>query len=166
MTQKWTNWDLNTPPVEGAVLTDRGWEIPLVGTDPALELMEVIVAIGGQTVVALGADIKKVAFKSTDLGQGDTIELEVTYNEKVTVVVGATIELTSDGLLGPVVLTAAGQTNKGKLLFTGTVPLETATLTLDAQTIVGTITDAVGGAVSDKDITVDLATAAGSLVIA
>lgn len=146
-----SGWDLNTPPVEGAVLTDRGWEIPLKGTDPADGLTELIVAIGqgDATTEAAEANIVGVGFEDTDLAQGDTVAVLVTFNENVDVTAGATINITSTGVSGDFVATAAEQLGENVIRFEATVPSETADLTIDAQTISGTIVDA-GTAVASE----------------
>lgn len=167
--QVWNGkWDLNTPPVEGAFLTDKGWEIPLAGTDPALGLTEVLVTMAqaGATVAAGPANIQAVAFDKDTYAQGATIKATVTYNEKVDAVVGATMVLHGTGATASITLTAPVVAGKNKIVFTGTVPAETTVLSIAAQTITGTITDTTGGAVSDKAITAPQGTAAGTRSVA
>lgn len=145
-----SGWDLNNPPVEGAILTERGWELPLKGTDPAEGLTELIVAIGqpDATVAAGGADIVSVNWADEDLEQGDTVGVVIQFNEKVDVTAGATIDIVSSGAAGTVTLTAAEQLDTGSVLFEGTVPSETADLTIPAPlAITGTVAADDGGAV-------------------
>jgi hypothetical protein len=153
-------WSLNLPPrwrkkngKKQPVLTNKGWEDPDTG--------EVLVAMSGRTIDAGGADVVAVAFGATSYDQGDPISVIVSFNEQVDVTVGASIEVSSSGVGGNFTLTAAaGQTGVTEVVFSKqgdnvtdfTVPLETANLSIAAQTITGTIVDAVGGAASNLAI--------------
>lgn len=173
-TQIWNAMnDLNNPPVEGAVLTERGWEIPLAGTNPTKELTEVIVAIGGGDLAAGAANIKSIAFADVTLAQGAAVSVVVVFNEKVNVTNGATITISAvDGTISqdplpPIVLTAAAHTGKNKITFSGGVaPSEAATLYIEPQTITGTIVDKDGGGASSKVIDVHVASAVGIAEVA
>lgn len=88
MSEKWNGWDLDNPPVEGAFITDRGWEIPLKGTDPDKNLTELVVAISdlnakdvNPPVVTLVASPDDGLAKVT----GDVVTIEVFYDEIVDV---------------------------------------------------------------------------------
>lgn len=152
MSEDWSKWTYDNPPVAGAELTDEGWTIPLAGTDPADGLTEVIVAIGGAASdadKAGAADIQLVEIVSTSVDAGDTVQVRVTYNENVDVTAGATLDLTTTGVSGTITCTAAEQLNGNIVIFEGTVPVEAGSITLEAGSITGTIEDDIGGTASD-----------------
>lgn len=84
-TQVWNNWNYNTPPVAGATLTDRGWEIPLAGS--ADGLMEVIVAMGGKSsgTESGAAEVQSISYNALAYLTDDVLSIECVFNENVTV---------------------------------------------------------------------------------
>jgi hypothetical protein len=101
MVEVWRGWDLDKPPVEGAIATERGWEIPLKGTDPSKELSEVIVAIRELNTKAGGADIVAINIVNDPgfLVEDDELVIEFVFNEAVEVdTTGGTprVEMTLD----------------------------------------------------------------------
>lgn len=91
MTQNpWTNTkDLEVPPVEGAYKSDKGWELPLAGTDPSKGLTEVIHSIANAGDDFTDDTVGKIVFitEPTDgwYVDGDDIDFVVKFNEQVTV---------------------------------------------------------------------------------
>lgn len=167
--EDWTNWDNETPPVEGAFLTDRGWEIPLKGTDPADGLTEVIVALRGvASGVAAAANIVVVGFVPTEPAhvQGDPLQVKVVFNENVDVTAGATITITTTGVSGTIVATAAAQLDTNEVIFDAVIPLETGDLSIAAQTLTGTIVDDTDATPSDLTVSAPVAAGAAILSIA
>jgi hypothetical protein len=166
-------WSLDLPPrwrkkngKKQPVLTNRGWEDPDTG--------EVLVAMAGRTEDAGSANIVGIQFDAAALAQGDPLSVTVVFNENVDVVGGATIEVSSTGGGGNITLHAAAQTGVSSVVFNlqvdlltpETVPLETADLSIAAQSILGTVTDTVGGAASDVAIGAAEAAEAGVISVA
>lgn len=87
VTQNWTNWTLEKPPVDGAFLTEHGWEINLAGTNPADGFTELLVAIGSPSpnVVAGAANIIAITIQNKLYDVGEVVTLKVKFNEKVVV---------------------------------------------------------------------------------
>ena len=113
---------------------------------------ETLVAVGSQTnllTTLAEATIDAVYFTASSYDQGDSASVTVVYNENVNVTNGATLVVTGS-TTGNVTATAAAQSAVNQAVFTFTVPSQTETLSIGAQTISGTIVDATGGAASDK----------------
>lgn len=164
--ENWTNWDKDTPPTKGAYLAADGWRIPLKGTAPSKELSELIVAIKDDGAVDVDlADIVLVEFDSDTYIAGDTIQVNVHYNELVDVTTGATLDLTTTGTSSTIELTAVEQTGVNIVEFTGTIPTETGDITIGAQTITGTIADSSDATSSDLTISAGNVTDAGTISI-
>ena len=144
----WGKWNLNTPPVEGAVATERGWEIPLKGTAPADGLTEVIVAIGGLAVRAAGSNIQSVTILTAAgyLLETDNFDIEVVFNENVDVTGTPRIELTLD--TGTVYADYFSGTGTNALTFRYTVEAD-----VEAQSgpIIVSPIDLNGGTMEDDD---------------
>lgn len=94
----WGKWTREIPPVEGAIATERGWEIPLKGTPPSKGLTEVLVTIGGLSTTAGGANIQSITVLTPAgyLVETDELDLEVVFNENVDVTGTPRIALTLD----------------------------------------------------------------------
>lgn len=155
MTENWTNWTREKPPVEGAFATERGWEKPLAGTNPDDGLTEVIVAIGGLATAADEANIRSVVVL-TDAGlltDGEDLDIEVTFNENVDVTGTPRIEITL--ATGTVYADYVSGDGTNKLLFTYTVG--SGDSDLDGIELVSPI-DLNGGTIDDsvEDIAADL----------
>lgn len=121
MSEIWTKWTLENPPVPGAVATEKGWELPLKGTPPAKGLTEVLVSIGGLSTRAGAANIVSVVIL-TPAGtfvETETIDIEVTFNEDVDVTGTPQISLTLDS--GTVFADFVSGTGTNTLLFRYTV---------------------------------------------
>lgn len=130
----------------------EGWV--LKKTVGSRNLEEVLVAVGSNTnlnVALAEATIDAVFFTASSYDQGDSASVTVVYNENVDVTVGATLVVTGS-VTGSITATAAAQTGVNKAVFAFTVPSQTESLSIGAQTISGTIVDSVGGAASDKTI--------------
>lgn len=160
-------WSLNNPPgwFKTAVATKRGWEHPVT--------KEVLVAIRGLATKAGGADVMGVSFVDKTPVQGEALSVIVRFNEKVSVTVGASIEVSWTGISGNITLNAAAQTNVHEVVFNKqannstqeVVPSEAGTLSVAAQTISGTIVDAGTVVASNKAISAPVALAASSYVV-
>ncbi len=88
MSEKWTGWDLDKPPVENAIATRRGWEIPLKGTNPDDGLTEVIVSIrnlSGRDSIPPLILLVSTPDDGANLVTGDILNIKVTFDEAVTV---------------------------------------------------------------------------------
>lgn len=141
-----------------AVQTEAGWVNPTTG--------EVLVAISELTDKAGGADVQTTRFEHSTYVQGAVLRVLVHFNEKVDVTVGATIEAAWSGLSGNVTLTAAAQTGVYQAIFEGVVPSEAGTLSVAAQTILGTIVDNDGGDPAVLTISASAGSAAGTRPVA
>lgn len=124
--------------------TPSGWVLKRAdGTD------EILVAIGGLSTALAAPDITDVFFANTAASytQGNVNAfVTVGFNEAVTVTGSPT--LTVDGATTDATATYASGSGTNKLLFKFTVPAETQTLSLAAQSIAlagGTIVDVNGG---------------------
>jgi hypothetical protein len=135
-------WDLNNPPnwpkrngKATPVLTKKGYEDPDTG--------EVLVAMGNRLADAGISDVVDVKFLATEYSQGDILEIEVTWNEAVDVLVGCTIEVAWSGVSGNFFATLAGSvTNQHRVVFTTTIPLEPGVLALMTGPVIsGTVKD-------------------------
>jgi len=141
-----------------AVATERGWE--------DLETSEILVAIPELATLAGQANVVSALFDKAAYVQADVIQVAVRYNEKVNVTAGATLLVSWSGLGGDFVLTALAQTEVGEVVFGGVVPSEAGTLSIAAQTIVGTIKDSNNGTTdSEKAVSAPIALAAGTRVV-
>lgn len=85
--KQWDKWSYDNPPVEGAFLTERGWEI-----ENEAGIREVLVAIGGGAVSdedkADHAEIDvvdAVEASQTNLVDDDVLQVEVFFTEEVDV---------------------------------------------------------------------------------
>jgi len=161
-------WTLETPPLwaPNAVKTEKGWEDPDTG--------EVLVAIGDLVNKGGAAAIASVAFGSESYEQGDPLSVIVRFTEAVDVTGGATLEVSSTGAGGNITLHAAAQSDTNVVVFdkqvdestAETVPLETADLSIAAQTILGTLVDTVGGDAASLAISGTQASEAGTRSVA
>lgn len=157
-------WSLNRPPKfknpkgKELVATKRGW------TDP--DSGEVLVAISNLTSKAGGADVLSLAFDEASYSQGQAVEVIVHFNEKVDVTPGATIEASWDGTSGNFTLTAGAHNGVFDVVFAGTIPSETGTLSIAAQSIIGTIVDDENATPANLAISASAALAAGEREVA
>lgn len=165
-------WTKDLPPTwrkqigkKDPIATEQGWVDPDTG--------EVIVAMNNLPTEAGPADVVSVRFGSTSYAQGDPLSVIVVFNEVVNVVAGATLEVSSTGVSGNFNLHAAAQSGseivfdkQSDNLTQEVVPSETAELGLAGQSIVGTITDSVGGGASNLVISGQQATEAGTRNVA
>lgn len=153
-------WTKDRPPVfrnpkhGEAVQTKAGWVDPVTG--------EVLVAISDLTTKSGPANVSTARFELGSYAQGQALKVFVHFVEKVTVGVGATIEVTTTGLGGNFQLTAASQVGVYDAVFVGVVPAETGILSVSAQSILGTVTDTLGGVTSGHAISAAAAAAAGT----
>ena len=119
--------------------------------DEVLVAVDGLAGAGGRGTDTLGeADITAVFFEETGYEAGATGSVIVIYNEAVNVTNGATLVVrnTTDG--ADITATAAGQTGTNRVEFTFTVAAQGKVHEIQAQTISGTIVDAVTGTTSDK----------------
>ena len=156
------NW-LKQEDKNNCVAKPHGWE--LQKTVGSRTQTETLVAVGSQTnllTTLAEATIDAVYFTASSYDQGDSASVTVVYNENVNVTNGATLVVTGS-TTGNVTATAAAQSAVNQAVFTFTVPSQTETLSIGAQTISGTIVDATGGAASDKVVVAgDVVGAGGS----
>jgi len=130
----------------------EGWVLKKAVGSRNLE--EVLVAVGSNTnltTTLAEATIDAVYFTASSYAQGDSASVTVVYNELVNVTNGATLAVTGS-VTGSITATAAAQTGVNQAVFSFTVPSQTESLSIGAQTISGTIVDSTGGATSDKTI--------------
>jgi len=172
-------WTKKTPPVFAphAEPTERGWEIPLEGTDPQDGLKELIVTIGEMPLKAGAGIVLSVAFGAESYEEGDPLSLIVRFSERVNVDAGASIVLSSTGSNDPITLYADEQLDVLEAVFDLEVDLETPvtvpededetfTLSVEAQTLSGDIVDNdEDGEDVDKDISAQVASDAGERVV-
>ena len=125
----------NRPPSwkKDAVATRAGWCHPVTG--------EVLKCYGQLSVLEGAAEVEAVKFGKKLYAQGETLKVIVQVDEICDVSAGATLLVTSDGPANPITVTASAQSKVSNIVFQGTVPSETATLSIAAQSIVGTIKD-------------------------
>jgi hypothetical protein len=125
-----------------------------------------ITAAGTRIIPLVEVSIEDVQFVQASLQQNDPVSVAVTFSEEVDASAGATLQLTTDGTLGPIILTASQQLNTTEVVFAGTVPAESAELSIDAQSISGTIVRTANTAQSAiLTITAALAQGAGTRVV-
>lgn len=136
------NGGKNSPPSwrPDAVATRAGWCHPDTG--------EVLKCYGGLSELQSSTVVESVRFASKSLEPGVSLKVYVGVDEKCNVTAGATMIVHSTGANNPITLTAAAQLNTSKILFEGTVPTESATLSIPAQSIVGTIHDSESRAIN------------------
>lgn len=152
MSERWNNWSLEVPPTEGAFLTDRGWEIPLKGTDPAKGLTELIVAFSqaNASVAAGAANIVLITMNTGVFDAGDKLILTVNYNEQVDVdTTGGTPSIPIT--VGATARSAAyvSGTGTNKLVFEYTV--QATEEDLDGVALTGTQIALNSGTITDAD---------------
>jgi len=167
---------LTTEAKRDVYATDRGWTAPAGGNGSADAEREVLVAIGslaGATKLA-DATISSVSWTSTTHLHSGTeeqrkIKISVNWNEVITVQAGANIAVTITGALGPSTVDAYcydGSVANRALFQYDFQMLDEAwapddELSIEAQSIVGTITPAGTGVAISEDI----ATAAGTKTV-
>ncbi len=152
-----SQWNLDNPPLlaylgnKKPVATKRGWEHPDTG--------ELLVAISNLVSKAGASNIIKIMFSGGD-ERGENLTATVYFNERVTVGAGSTLVVTSEG--GNITLKAAAQSNVQEVVYNkqngdGTtqevIPDRADTYTVEAQTIGGTITDAIGAVAASGTLT-------------
>lgn len=119
--------------------TSAGWVLRhYTNTARTTYYDEVLVAVknlSGATKLA-AADISAAYFKASSYDQGDTGTVVVVYNEQVTVSGSPTLAVTGS-VTGTITATAADQTGTNQIEFTFTVPSQTETLSIGAQSISG-----------------------------
>lgn len=166
-------WDLNNPPKyatkvnQDVVATEKGWKDS--------RTQEILVAIGKLATRAGEANILSVKFDKSEYLREDSVSVVVEYNELVDVSDGAELVLSWSGLAGDFSVFAVEQLQTQSVLFNLAVDLvspvlvpdEAGILSLTAQTIVGTIVDSAdaGSVASEKDISAEVALAAGSFEV-
>ena len=141
---------LNQEDKNNTVAKPEGWVLKKTVGSRTME--EVLVAVGSGTVLSTDlaeATISAVHFTASSYDQGDSASVTVVYNEDVNVTNGATLVVTGS-TTGNITATAAAKTSVNKAVFSFTVPSQTESLSIGAQTISGTIVDSAGGAASDK----------------
>jgi len=166
------NWKGNNPPVWqtnvglDAVAKSTGWVNPETG--------ETIITARNLHTVMGAADVIQTHFVAASLQQGDALSVKVKFNELVDVSAGASVVVSSTGLAGSVTLYALAQSGIHDVLFdkdvtlvsAALVPSEAATLSIAAQSLVGTIKDAGTAVDSNKAIGAEAAAHAGTRVVA
>jgi hypothetical protein len=131
----------------------RGWEVTHENN-----LEELIVAIPGLSNSLAGASIAAMEWGETVYTDGTIQTVVVIYNERVTVTAGATLLVHAD-VAGDITATYVS-TSKNQVTFNFTVPAAANVLSIDAQSIVGTIVDYDGDlGVSSLVISSDVAAA-------
>ena len=153
-------WTKDSPPTffKDAVQTEEGWVNPVTG--------EILVAISELTDKAGPSDVLTTRFQHSSYVQGQALKVFVHFNEKVDVTAGATIEVSWDGLSGNITLTALAQTGVYDVAFDGVVPSEAGTLSIAAQSVLGTLVDNDGGAAANLAISIAAAASAGTRPVA
>lgn len=154
-------WSLNRPPLwtqrskeyknDSIVLTQAGWTVLRTG--------EVIVAMGNRLVSAGASDVVDVKFTASSYEQNDAVTVLVTFNEKVDVTAGATIQVSWTGTSGNFLCTVASNlTAVNEVAFVGTIPEESGDLSLlTGDVITGTIVDTGTATASNKSVPTYLA---------
>lgn len=142
-----------------AVATDKGWE------DKTTH--EVYVAIPQLATKAGSANILSVLFDKAAYLEGDAAKVIVRYNEYVNLSAGASLIVNWSGVSGNITALAAAGTKLNDVLFTFTVPSEAGSLSLAAQSLIGSIVDNNDG-VTASQVAIDAPTAlaAGTIVVA
>jgi hypothetical protein len=175
------SWNYKKPPAFAldAIPTERGWEAPLKGTNPADNLRELVVAIGNLPLKAGPGDVISVTFDAEALEQGDALSVTIKFSEKVNVVAGASISITVEDATDVTSYTLHALQQEDTLsvvfdqniLLDGPVLLSTietneVTLIIEEQNIIGDIFDAdAEGESVNLAISADVAAAAGSRII-
>ena len=154
---------------EDCFATEEGWVLRhYKGSDKNTARFwdEVLVSIGGlaggaSTTAGLGAaNITGVFFEQESLAQGATGTVVVVYNELVDVAVSNPTLVVTGSTTGAVTATYARGTGLNRLEFDFTVPSQTATLSIGAQSI----TLAGSSTIKDKGAQVaDVTIAAGDV---
>ena len=120
--------------------------------DEVLVAVDGLAGAGGRGTDTLGAaDITAVFFEETGYEAGATGSVVVIYNEAVNVTNGATLVVTNTTDSADITATAAAQTGTNRVEFTFTVAAQGKVHEIQAQTISGTIVDAVTGTTSDTE---------------
>tara|TARA_B100000575_G_C23137712_1_gene661324 strand:+ start:2706 stop:3293 length:588 start_codon:yes stop_codon:yes gene_type:complete len=129
---------------EDCFATEQGWVLRhYKGSDKNTARFwdEILVSIGGlaggaSTTEGLGAaNITGVFFEQESLSQGDTGTVVVVYNELVDVAVSNPTLVVTGSTTGAVTATYARGTGLNRLEFDFTVPSQTETLSIGAQSI-------------------------------
>jgi hypothetical protein len=132
------------------VAKPHGWELQkTVGSRTQTETLACVGSSTNLSTSLAEATINSVHFGASTYAQAAAGIVTVVYNELVNVTNGATLAVTGS-VTGAVTATAAAHTSDNTVNFAFTVPSQTETLTIGAQTISGTIVDSAGGATSDK----------------
>jgi len=143
------NW-LSQADKNNTVAKAHGWELQkTVGSRTLTETLVAISSAGALSTALAEATISSVYFTASTYDQADSGSVTVVYNEQVSVTNGATLVVTGS-TTGAVTATAAAHTAKNQIVFAFTVPSQTETLSIAAQTITATVVDSLGGATSDK----------------
>lgn len=158
-----------------AIATDKGWEIPLKGTNPADNLREVIQCIGQLPLKAGAATIESILFGAQSYEQGDALSVLVRFSEPVNADAGTKLVVSSTGDdTTEYELHALLQENVYEVLFDQVDTLDapvliseddtlTFELSIPEQTIDGDIVDAdAEGEDADLLVTEALSLAAGT----
>jgi len=124
-----------------AVQTASGWTDKDTG--------EVLVAISDLDEKGGAANIVSVVFDAESYVSGDTVEVTVTYSEKVDASNDETLVVSIldaiDGVTETVTLTSAASTDSYDVVFSGTIEdKDSGTLSIEDQTISGSIADSDG----------------------
>jgi hypothetical protein len=142
--------------------TERGWVwLQPNGTE------ELLVAISGLSLALSTANIDKITFGTGNFVQGGTQAVYVYFNELVAVTGSPTLVVTGTGVTTSITATFAS-VSKNKVRFNFTIPAETTTLSIGAQSITlagGSILDAESVAVA-LPISAGVATTAGTKAVA
>jgi hypothetical protein len=134
-----------------------------------------IATAAGTRLVPGPANITEVAFDESAYVQEDPLSVTVTFTENVDVTAGAAIVVSYDGVSGDVTLYAAAQSDTDIVVFNLQVDLLTpaevpndplgGTLSVDAQTLTGTIVDSSDNMPSHLVLGAPAAATAGSIVV-
>lgn len=135
---------------------------------------EKLVAIRGLTTKAGPADVRNISFNKVSYVQGEALSLQVDFTEAVDVTAGASIVVSSTGATSTITLYADAQAGvysvifnlQADLLTPEVTPAETATLSVAAQTISGTVVDAGTATASNLVVGATIAAAAGTPAVA
>ena len=160
---------------DNCIATEQGWVYRHYQNDAKTEYYDEILIAGsfggdggdaqgdgaGLEGVVQEATIVSAFFLATAYAQGDTLEVVVNYNEEVDVTGTPTLDITSTGATNPITASYASGSGTSRLVFSVTMPSETADISLAAQTIA-----LAGGTIYDKGTTTasDLTIATGDIV--
>lgn len=150
-TQTWRTWSVDTPPVEGAYLTARGWEVPLQGSPSGQT--ELLVAFSKDYTSLTGnANITSITLPTKGYYiAGEYIDFIVNFNEKVTVTGSPYIQFTAGGSTKNASYTSGSTTASIVFRYTvqaGDLDLDGIVLSSNITLNSGTIVDTSGGAAS------------------